>query len=474
MRRSLVARPIARTLRSRLGRGLAYALAAIVVPLLVGVGGAGARIATLAAAGVNPPPYAGPLPEPPAHDPTRRTAVVIAANSGTEGTDFLAPYEVLGASGAFNLYAVAPERRITHLFSGNPLLRGVDFVPHYSFAQYDQAIGAAPDLIVIPFMPEQDAPEYGSIVDWIRSHARPDTILLAICAGSFNLADTGLLDGRTVTTHHNYFARFAERHPQVRTVRGVRYVEDGNIISSAGITAGVDSTLYTLKRMLGREEAVTVAQRLGYPYAAFIDDPAYALPVPQGPGIYPNAYRAGTTRIGVALYPGISEIALGSVTDTYPLSLIDAVETLAPERAVVVSRHGLALVPRWSFADAPRLDRLIIPGATVEAATRQGFTAWAAGRGGPEAELIHSAGGYPYDTTLSDIARRSGSAVAAATVYGMEYPSGGSPVPAPAYPPDLLARPFLLALAGLGLAYAINRRLARRGVRLRAASVSAL
>jgi hypothetical protein len=144
MSRSLVASPAARALRSRIGRGLAYFLAAFLVPLLVGAGGAGARIYSMFTGDPTPPPYDGPLPAPPAHDPDRPTAVVIAANSGTEGTDFLAPYEVLATSGAFNLYAVASERRLTHLFSGAQTQRGVDFVPHYSFAEYDRTIGATP------------------------------------------------------------------------------------------------------------------------------------------------------------------------------------------------------------------------------------------------------------------------------------------------------------------------------------------
>jgi len=97
-------------------------------------------------------------------------------------------------------YAVAPERRITHLFPGGTLMRGVDFVPQYLFAQYDTIIGSDPDLIVIPFMPCKQAPEYQTILKWIRAHAGPRTILLSICAGAGNLADMGLLDGRSATT----------------------------------------------------------------------------------------------------------------------------------------------------------------------------------------------------------------------------------------------------------------------------------
>lgn len=132
------------SLSRNLRRGLGYALAIVLAPLLAGAGGTAVRMVSAARADTSPPPYTGALPAPPAHDPGKLTAVVIAANSGTEGSDFLAPYGVLAHSGAFNLYAVAPERRITHLFPGGPLLRGVDIVPHYGFAGYDAAIGAAP------------------------------------------------------------------------------------------------------------------------------------------------------------------------------------------------------------------------------------------------------------------------------------------------------------------------------------------
>jgi hypothetical protein len=110
----------------------------MLVPFLAGAVGMGIRLGTSIRTDTNPPPYTGALPTPPAHNAGKRNAVVIAANSGTEGSDFLAPYAVLGTSGAFNLYAVAPERRITHLFPGGTLVRGVDVVPHYSFAEYDR------------------------------------------------------------------------------------------------------------------------------------------------------------------------------------------------------------------------------------------------------------------------------------------------------------------------------------------------
>jgi putative intracellular protease/amidase len=430
-----------------------------------------ARTVSSIRTGTNPPAFTGALPVPPAHDTGKRTAVIIAANNGTEGSDFLAPYEVLSRSGAFNLYAVAPERQITHLFPGSSLVRGVDFVPHYSFAEYDRTIGSDPDLIVIPYLPYEQAPEYQTIMAWIRSHAGPQTILLSICAGAKNLADTGLLAGRSATTHHYTFPVIAKTHPDVKLVRGVRYVEDGNLISSAGVTAGVDASLFVLQRMLGREVALDVAQQIDYPYTRFLDDPTYVPPVaglglgasaPPLTNMFLSGYHVGSSQLGVTLYPGMSELALASVVDTYPHQGALTVNTVAPERAVVLSRHGLALVPRWSFADAPTFDRIILPGSASESDTMAPFERWANEHYQPSIERVHQGDEYVYDVTFTDMARRAGTVVANEAVYLLEYPLGRVSVAAPLYPLSLIARVIVLALLGLGLAGVLDRLLTAR------------
>jgi AraC family transcriptional regulator, transcriptional activator FtrA len=444
-------------------RGLAYTLTMVLVPLLAGAAGLGLRLAV----DTTPPPFAGELPAAPVHDPQKRTAVVIAANRGSEGSDFLAPYAVIAQSGAFNLYAVAPERRITHLFPGRPSQRGVDIMPHYSFADYDAAVGGAPDLIVIPYLPFEQDPEYPLILEWIRRHAGPNTIVLSICAGAKAVADTGLLDGRRATTHHYTFAAIAKARPAVQLVEGVRYVEDGTMISSAGVTAGVDATLFALQRILGREAALGVAQQIGYPHARFLDDPSYTPPVAGKTGVFLAGSRLGNSQLGVALYAGMDELALASVIDTYPQVGSVTVQTIAPEREVLLSRHGLALVPRWSFADAPALDRLILPGRAAGAATAATFAAWAETRGELALDQVHQHEGYAYDLTFADMARRSGRALTAEAVYLLEYPLAQLPADAPRYPLALLARLFGLALLGLGLAALIDGSLSARGQRRR-------
>src|SRR5262245_39391778 len=89
------------------------ALAVVLIPVLIGAVNVGVKLAALPDA--TPEDFPGPFPEPPAHDPAKRTAVVLASDHGAEISDLLTTYEILARSQAVNVYAVAPERRLLPL-----------------------------------------------------------------------------------------------------------------------------------------------------------------------------------------------------------------------------------------------------------------------------------------------------------------------------------------------------------------------
>src|SRR3712207_4106882 len=129
----------------------------------------------------------------------------------------------------------------------------MDLMPHYSFAEYDRLIGAAPDLIVVPYIPRTNA-EDAAVLSWLRERPGAETVILSICGGAQMVADAGILAGHTATTHQELTLPLVRKtHPEVTWVEGVRYVDDGRFISSAGVTSGIDATLYTVGRFLGRE-----------------------------------------------------------------------------------------------------------------------------------------------------------------------------------------------------------------------------
>jgi hypothetical protein len=151
-------------------------------------------------------------------------------------------------------------------------------------------------------------------------------------------------------------------HPEVNWVPGVRHVDDGQVISSAGVTAGVDATLYTVQRFFGRATALETAARIGYPHTRFLDDPTFEVPAYSDAAFLPNLFRLGRAKIGLYLYDGVDEIALSSVTDTYPRAFATDVLTVALEFCTsatsVVRSSAIRLHPaasawnssrRWSF-----------------------------------------------------------------------------------------------------------------------------
>jgi transcriptional regulator GlxA family with amidase domain len=441
-----------------------YLLAFVGLPLLVG----GWSVATALQPPSPAPPHEGPPPPPPTHDPAKATAVIVAGATGAESVDVLVPYEVLAQSGGFNVYTVAPERRVLPLFPASPHLQGVDFLPHLSLDDYDEQIGVDPDVIVVPFVPSADADENATLMAWLRDRAQPGTSLLNICGGSWVAAEAGLLDGRASTTHQNVLPLVGRQYASVDWIDGQRWVEDGDVVSSAGITAAFDATLRVVEKHAGRVTADTVAERLGYPHLRFLDDPTFTVPtVGQTAERLSLAYRWERTDIGVALYDGVGEVELASVVDLYPRAPSTIIRTLSLSRDVVTTRHGLQLVARHELSTMPPLDRVLIPGAPPAAfSSRVGVSA--AARGTP-VELLHrDAGGlFPIDAVLHDVAREDNRATAALIARGIEYPFDRTDLAGRAWPYELLLRPLALGFVGLSAAVGLGQR--RRGRRRGAA-----
>jgi AraC family transcriptional activator FtrA len=119
--------------------------------------------------------------------------------------------------------------------------------------------------IVIPGWEGVDAPVPQALLDVLRRAHAQGARLLSICSGVFVLAATGLLDGRRATTHWRYAEALQRRHPKVRVDPNVLYVDEGDILTSAGSAAGLDLCLHLVRRDFGSAIANHVARRLVIP-----------------------------------------------------------------------------------------------------------------------------------------------------------------------------------------------------------------
>ncbi len=123
------------------------------------------------------------------------------------------------------------------------------------------------DILVVPGgMGERLENHNPAILGFIRSRAGEVKTLASVSTGSFLLAGAGVLDGRTATTHYQSIDRMKDSFPKVKVEEGVRFVEDGKIITSAGISSGIDMTLRLVAIHFGRDIARATARYIEYPY----------------------------------------------------------------------------------------------------------------------------------------------------------------------------------------------------------------
>lgn len=123
---------------------------------------------------------------------------------------------------------------------------------------------ARADTIVVPGATTSTEPPRELVRALVRAHNRGARIA-SVCVGAFVLAEAGLLDGRRATTHWAYAAELQERYPRVEVDASVLYVDEGNVLTSAGVAAGVDLCLHLVERDHGAEAAAAVARRLVMP-----------------------------------------------------------------------------------------------------------------------------------------------------------------------------------------------------------------
>jgi AraC family transcriptional regulator, transcriptional activator FtrA len=121
---------------------------------------------------------------------------------------------------------------------------------------------AAADTVVIPSVRDVTVPASPAVVDAIRTAHAGNSRLVSICSGAFALAEAGVLDGRTATTHWIYVDRLQERYPRIDVDPTPLYVDGGNVLTSAGCAAGLDLCLHIVRSDHGAHTANDVARRL--------------------------------------------------------------------------------------------------------------------------------------------------------------------------------------------------------------------
>lgn len=141
-----------------------------------------------------------------------------------------------------------------------PTEMGFSITAQHGFERLAEA-----DLVVVPASRPRQAPVPAALAEQLRAADARGAWVMSLCSGAFTLAKAGLLDGRRATTHWMNTTELAEEFPDVEVVLDVLFVEDGNIITSAGTAAGIDATLHLVRKELGARVASTIARRMVVP-----------------------------------------------------------------------------------------------------------------------------------------------------------------------------------------------------------------
>jgi putative intracellular protease/amidase len=190
----------------------------------------------LAAAGQSPPP-------------PKNVAILIFNDVAM--IDYSGPYEVFSHAG-YNVYAVAVTR---HSIRSE---EGLEVVPRYSFGDAPQA-----DIVVVPGG-AYEAPSNSAAVAWIKRQNAGAEHTMSVCNGAFTLANAGLLDGLNATTTAGNILRLRRTYPQINVVNDQRVVDNGKILTTAGLSAGIDGALHMVAVLDGEDAAQTIALMLEY------------------------------------------------------------------------------------------------------------------------------------------------------------------------------------------------------------------
>jgi AraC family transcriptional activator FtrA len=410
-------------------------------------------------------------PAPPTHDPSKPTVAVVLGAEVHEIVDTIGPYSLFVESGLYNVYMVAETMaprtlgtRTIYTLSGE-----LDLVPHLTFAELEARLGRGPDILVVPQMTGITAPANQPLLAYIREQAAAGSLTFSWCTGANVLAEAGILDATPATAHWGDIDRLERAFPQVQWRRGVRYVDAERVLTTGGVTSGIDGTLYLLGKLHGPVVAERVARALRYTPTVELDSTPTVAQYTFGPAdsviLLNAAFKWDKRELGVWLYDGVGDLELAAVLDAYPPTMSARTYTVAATRGLVSSQYGLQLLPHWGVDALPAVERLLIPGGP-DATAMDASLAAAEGRIAAPFTRIHAgeAQRTAFEAPLEDVARDQNLPSAAFAAKRMEFRGAALQLAGPGWPLLLSLQPLLIGLAGVALAWWLlsGRRLRRQ------------
>lgn len=326
---------------------------------------------------------------------SRPIIAVVGQNSGMVLSDYVVPYGVLARSGVAEVFGVSTQ-------AGLQKLPPLQIQPDRTLADFDRQFPDGADYVFIPAVDGMEKHTDPALIAWLKTQADKGTTLISICNGALVLAEAGLLKGHRATAHFSTYEMRLKQYPDTQWVKNARYVVDGKIISSAGISAAMPTSLALVEAIGGTARAAALAKQLGVTdWGPAHNSDAFHI----GTGDYMagigNTLFHGTQTIGIPVANGVDEISVAFTANAYSDTLRSEAHALAQSSTPIKTKAGMTLVP----------DRVV-------------------GQGKPLDSVLPESGDTPpmqvLDQVLDDITQRYGASTARFVILDMEYPGNKS------------------------------------------------
>ena len=273
----------------------------------------------------------------------RPVIAVIGENSGTEMTDFVIPYSILTEAAAGEVLALSVK-------PGTVTMRptSLQLVPQATVAQFDVNYPDGADYVIVPAVAVQSEP---LLLAWISAQAAKGATLVSICDGALVLARAGLMKGKRGTAHWYTHQMREQQYPETSWHKNTRYVADGRIVSSAGISAALPTSLALVEAIAGRERALAIGARYGISEWGSQHNSDRFVPA-FGRNLtghittkYANRWLHSAETVGVPVHSGIEDISLALTMDSYSRTGRSRALAMAPDKLPFMTRNGLTFLP---------------------------------------------------------------------------------------------------------------------------------
>jgi transcriptional regulator GlxA family with amidase domain len=182
-----------------------------------------------------------------------------------EVLDFAGPYEVFTTATRVHKRQHSDQSDLFNVFTVSAALQpvqaraGLRVLPDYAFDVHPSI-----DVLIVPGGVITEQVRNQPVIAWITSTAARASLVASVCTGAFLLAEAGLLNGKRVTTHWEDQDDLRQQFPDITVESDIRWIDTGNVITSAGISAGMDMSLHLVERLAGTALADATARQMDY------------------------------------------------------------------------------------------------------------------------------------------------------------------------------------------------------------------